>query len=238
MRIPINLSSQPLENLRPLRVGVALAALAAVLFGGIIVRNELRNRSEFQALIERRTALQASLGSLQRERQELQEWLDQPHAVQVRERSAFLNSLIQRKSLSWTQMFVDLEKTLPQRARITSIKPSLSNSPGADLALTAEADAMSPLVEFLKNLEGSPKFGPPAVGSQSYSTRSNAEGGITIDLTTRYLQQSAAAPVDTAALAPGSAEKPPAAAAAGQAEEQADADAAEEVDEVDQEATR
>ena len=199
MRIPINLASQPLENLRLLRAAVALTAATALLFGVVIVRNELRNRSEFQALIEQRDTLQASLASLRSEQQDLESWLSTPQAEQIRERSAFLNSLILRKSLSWTQMFVDLEKILPPRVRITSIKPSLGVSHEADLALTAAADSMTPLVEFLKNLEGSPKFGPPAVGAQKYATQGAEEGGIAIDLTTRYLQQHAAAPAAAAA---------------------------------------
>jgi type IV pilus assembly protein PilN len=192
MRVPVNLASQPLENLRPLRAGVIVAALTAVIFGAIVLRNEMRNRSEFSALIDQRNRLEASLATLRKEQQELDSWLRTPEALQIRERSAFLNSLILRKSLSWTQMFMDLEKTLPSRVRIASIRPSLTGSDGAKLGLTAMADSMGPLVDFLKNLETSPKFGPPAVAAQKQSARALDESGITIDLTTEYRQDRAA----------------------------------------------
>jgi len=211
MRVPINLASRPLENLRPLRTAVALASVAALLLAAVIVRNELRSRDEFRALIQQQDTLEASIENLSREQQELESWLSTPQAEQIRQRSGFLNSLILRKSLSWTQMFLDLEKIVPARARITSIRPSLGASQEADLTLTATSDGMAPLVQFLKNLEASPKFGAPAVGAQKYSTDRSEAGGVEIELTTRYLQAStasAAPPADAA----GAESKPPAAA--------------------------
>jgi Tfp pilus assembly protein PilN len=203
VRVPINLASHPLENLRPVRAGVALAGLTALLFGIIILRSELRSRSEFRTLIDQRDRLQTSLATLHSEQEELEAWLDTPQAQQIRERSAFLNALIQRKSLSWTQMFMDLERTLPPRARIVSIRPSLGASREADLELTAEAASMGPLVDFLKRLESSPKFGPPTVAAQKYSVQSAEDGAITIDLTTRYTQDRVSAAADAAPTSEG-----------------------------------
>ena len=91
MRIPINLASQPLENLRPLRTAVVLAALAAVALGVVIAQRELRSRSEFRALIEQRDKLQESLQNLKGRQTELESWLTTPDAAQIRERSGFLN---------------------------------------------------------------------------------------------------------------------------------------------------
>ena len=212
MRVPINLASQPLENLRSLRAGVVLASITALLFGTVILRHELRNRSEFRALIEQRDGLQASLSALRSEQEELDGWLRTPEAEQIRSRSAFLNALILRKSLSWTQIFMDLERLVPPRVRITSIKPSLGASHDADLALVAAADSMSPLVELVKRLEASPKFGSTVVGSQKSSSQSSAEEGVQIDVTTRYIQNgvSATAPAEAAPaeVAPAEAQAP------------------------------
>ena len=189
MRIPINLASQPLENLRPLRTAAVLAALAAVVLGVVIVQRELRSRSEDRSLIEQQDKLEVSLQILRGQQQELESWLTTPQAAQIRERSGFLNSLILRKGLSWTQMFVDLEKTLPPNARIVSIKPALSPTKDVELTLTVAASDMKPLVDFLKKLEASPQFGAPTPNAQRYNTDKIGGGEITMALTTRYRQE-------------------------------------------------
>jgi type IV pilus assembly protein PilN len=188
MRVSINLASQPHESLRPLRAAVALAAVVALVLTVVIVQRERRTRNEFRSLTERSERLEAERAELQREQQELEEWMGTPQAQQIRERSAFLNSLILRKGISWTQMFLDLEKTLPARARITSIRPRLTESQQAELDLTVAAESIGPLVEFLKSLESSPQFGSPAVGSQRFPSERAADEGISLNLTTRYQQ--------------------------------------------------
>jgi type IV pilus assembly protein PilN len=189
MRIPINLASQPLENLRPLRTAVVLAVLAAVVLGVVIVQRGLRSRSEFRSLIEQQAKLEESLQNLHGQQQEMESWLTTPEAAQIRERSGFLNSLILRKGLSWTQLFVDLEKTLPSNARIVTIKPTLSPSEDVDLTLTVAASSMGPLVDFLKKLEASPQFGAPAVNGQHYSSEKTSSGDISLEVTARYRQE-------------------------------------------------
>jgi len=188
MRVPINLASQPLENLRPVRTAVAVAALTALVLGAVILNREWRSRSEFRALIEQQASLELSLKNLDTEQRELESSLSTTQAEQIRVRSGFLNSLILRKSLSWTQLFMDLEKTLPPRARITAIHPKLSATEDVDLELTVSSASMEPLVGFLKNLESSPEFGPPVVGTQHALSDKNSAGDISLDLTTRYLQ--------------------------------------------------
>ena len=198
MRVSINLASQPHESLRPLRAAVALATVVALLLAVVIVQRERRTRNEFRALTERIEQLEAERAELQSEQQELEEWMGTPQAQQIRERSAFLNSLILRKGISWTQMFLDLEKTLPSRARITSIRPSLTQSQQAELNLTVAAESIGPLVEFLKSLEASPQFGSPTVGNQRFSSEKTEDEMISLDLTTRYQQTLPALPAPAA----------------------------------------
>lgn len=188
MRVPINLASDPLENLRPLRAAVAVAALAALVLGGVIATREWRSRSEFRSLIQQQADVEQRLRALETEQKQLEEALSTEQARRVRERSAFLNSLILRKSLSWTRLFMDLEKTLPARARITAIHPRLSADEEVSLNLTVLAPSIEPLVEFLKNLESSAAFGAPIVGSQRNLSERSAEAGVELELTTRYVQ--------------------------------------------------
>jgi len=38
------------------------------------------------------------------------------------ERSLFLNALIDRKAISWTKLFADLEKVVPYNVRLVSVR--------------------------------------------------------------------------------------------------------------------
>jgi len=188
MRIPINLASQPLENLRPVRTAVIAATLIALVLGAVLLNRELRNRNEFRSLIQQQADLELALRDLGSQQEELEAALSTTEAQLVRERSGFMNSLILRKSISWTQLFMDLEETLPARARVTAIHPRLNAAEDVDLELTISAASIEPLVEFLKNLESSSEFGAPVVDSQHYLAERASEGGIELAVTTRYAQ--------------------------------------------------
>lgn len=188
MRLPINLATEPRENLRPVRTAVIAAALVALVLGSLALRREIRNRNEFRSMIQQQDALEFNLRDLAKQQNELEAALSTNEAQQIRQRSGFMNSLIMRKSLSWTQLFMDLEKTLPARARITAIQPKLNESDDVDLDLTVASASMEPLVEFLKNLESSKDFGPPVVGSQHYGSGTSSDQGIELVVTTRYAQ--------------------------------------------------
>jgi len=86
MRVPINLASQPYENLRPLYVA---ACFAALLFVGLILTVAWRaqqNRDQTRVLAEQSEHLQKDLAGLQREQRDLTLWLGQPEVQEIRDR--------------------------------------------------------------------------------------------------------------------------------------------------------
>jgi hypothetical protein len=76
-----------------------------------------------------------------------------------------VNTLIQRKGISWTRIFNDLEKVMPHDVRLVSVRPQL-NGPN-DLLLEMDLGAPSPdsVVNFLMQLESSPLFGSTTIRS-------------------------------------------------------------------------
>ena len=46
--------------------------------------------------------------------------------MQRRQRAAYLNSLIQQSAFPWIQIFMDLERILPEGVRVVSIEPKMS----------------------------------------------------------------------------------------------------------------
>ena len=209
MRVPINLASRPYENLRPYYNAVGLAAILLVALALVVAWTDWQNRRDTRLLTEQASQLETAMADLGREQQELEQWLRRPEVQQIRDRSDFLNSLIVRKSLSWTQMFMDLETILPPRAQVTGIQPRLNQSQQVEVALTVVATSMGPLVEFLKKLESARQFGSPEVHSQRPPANLGAQEQILLDLSVLYRQAAPDSPSSAeATVAREAAESP------------------------------
>jgi type IV pilus assembly protein PilN len=164
VRIPINLASEPFRRDRPILVASAavagLLALTLLIMIGKIVR-EHDSAADQRALVER---LSAQVQRLSSQQNALDATLRQPENSVVLERSVFLNSLIQRKAISWTRIFSDLEKVMPYNVRLVSVRlPQVDNQNQVLLDMVVGADDSAPVLDFLKRLEKAPQFGPTSV---------------------------------------------------------------------------
>ena len=81
--------------------------------------------------------------------------------AEVLERSLLLNSLIQRKSISWTKLFADIEGVKPDNVRLIQVRlPQINSRNEVTLDMEVGAQNQGPVIEFLKHLQDSPLFGP------------------------------------------------------------------------------
>jgi Tfp pilus assembly protein PilN len=166
MRIPVNLASQPFRRDRALLVasGAAGVLLTALLLF-LISLNSLESREAAET--QRQNArLESRIRALSAEQAREDATLHKPENAEVLERSLFLNSMLYRKGISWTRIFADLEKVVPYNVRIMSIRPSVVGPNQVSLDMTIGSESPPPVIELLKNLEGSPLFG--AVYSHSW----------------------------------------------------------------------
>jgi Tfp pilus assembly protein PilN len=159
MRIPINLASQPFRRDRAVlvasgAVGVLLIALLAFLLS--LNSLESGQAAETRKAIDR---LQAQVATVSAQQTRQDAILRKPENAEVLERSLFLNALLDRKGISWTKIFADLEKVVPYNVRIMSIRPSVTGPSQVLLDMTIGSETLEPVIELLKNLETSPRFG-------------------------------------------------------------------------------
>lgn len=161
IRVPINLASEPFRRDRPLFILSIAACLILVATLGLEVNTILRERrqaSSTRAGIARANALLRTLGI---EQSKLDGTLRRPENAEVLERSVFLNELIERKSISWTRIFADLEKVLPYNLRLISVRlPEVNSQNHVFLDVVVSAKDVAPVLDFLRKLEASPQFGP------------------------------------------------------------------------------
>lgn len=168
MKIPINLASEPFRRDRPMfaasgACGVALLALFGVLIF-LIVSSRGRVR-DTRTSVDRLTA---EMGSIQAEQARLDQFLRRPDNAVVLERSVMLNTLVERKSISWTKIFSDLEGVMPYNVRLIQVRlPQINSHREVSLDMTVGAQDPAPVIDFLKRLQESPLFGPVTLHSST-----------------------------------------------------------------------
>ena len=168
IRVPINLASEPFRRDRPAFVGLTAVAVVAVLllvFQVTRIISERAQAADMRVTIDRLTL---QLRTIDAEQNKLNATLRKPENAVVLERSVFLNELIERKAISWTKIFADLEKVMPYNVRLVSVRlPEVDSQNEVLLDMFVGAKEVPPVLEFLKRLEASPQFGPTSVINSS-----------------------------------------------------------------------
>jgi type IV pilus assembly protein PilN len=161
MRVPINLSSEPFRRDRPMIVasGAGAVLLAALLgFMIFLIVGERARAKENRIAVDR---LNTQLRTIAAEQAKYDAFLHQPANAEVLERSLLLNTLVERKSVSWSKIFSDLESVMPYNVKLVQVRlPSITSHNEVLLDMVVAAASPEPVIGFLRKLEESPAFGP------------------------------------------------------------------------------
>jgi type IV pilus assembly protein PilN len=84
--------------------------------------------------------------------------LNLPENRSTRGRSDFLNDLFQRKAFSWTRVFEDMERVMPNRLHLVSIQPTMSSGHQLELKMVVGGDTREHAQELVRRMEGSQHF--------------------------------------------------------------------------------
>lgn len=171
MRIPINLASDPFRRDRPVLMATGLgAALLAVALCGLLylIAADRSRLGDTRARVNR---LNQELATISAEQARLDATLRQPANASVLERSLLLNTLVERKSVSWTKIFADLEAVLPANVRLIQVRlPQINSRNQVLLDMVVGSQNPEPVITFLKQLQASPRFGPATVHNSAPPT--------------------------------------------------------------------
>ena len=188
IKIPINLASEPFRRDRSMLVAlVAVGVVLALLLGLQIttIVSKRRQSADIHRTIDR---LAGQLQTVSAEQGKLNNTLRQPENAEVLEHSLFLNALIQRKSISWTRIFADLEKVMPYNVRLVSVRlPAVDSENSVLLDMQVGSREVPPVIELVKKLEASPQFGSTSV--QSSTPPSQTDPFYRFHVTVSYAQK-------------------------------------------------
>jgi type IV pilus assembly protein PilN len=181
MRLDINLASQPYEDARQfwMRWGTGMAALGiltlallAVTFSGwLSARKDHATIAQYRAQIAQRD----------RTREQAQAFLNRPENRATRDESQFVNELIARKSLSWTLVLEDLERVMPARVHLISIRPELDENNQLTLKMTVGGDSRDKAIELARRMEESRRFAQTYIETET--GRMGTEAGDAVQFT-------------------------------------------------------
>lgn len=164
-RLPINLSSEPFRRDRAMLVAtttLAVALAVALLAQGWLIYGERERASAARAQVEN---VELRLRNLSIEDSKIESNLRQTQNAEVIDRNVFLNTLIARKAVSWTQLFADLEKVMPGTVRLVSVRPQITPANQVVLDMTVGSLSGEPVVDMLMRLEASPLFGATTIAT-------------------------------------------------------------------------
>jgi Tfp pilus assembly protein PilN len=163
----LNLSRQPYTNRRPFWIGLLVILFASLSFAFYTANGQAQVASEINELKAQINARQAAIKSLKEKSEKNQVVVSQTVLTEEQKyQLASARQLIAQKSFSWNSLLSDIERYVPNKVRILSIKIIESAKPKDEGAV---------LVEIVAAGEG------PAHMTEMMSTIENSSGRFILD---------------------------------------------------------
>jgi len=189
MRLDINLATQPYEDARQfwLRWGGAMGVLGILTL--VLVFSAVSgwtSAAKDRSMIRQR---QAQILSRIQEREKAEAILMRPENRGTHEQSEFLNGLFQRKAFSWTKAFEDLERLMPGRLHVVSIKPELTPDHQLAIKLLVAGSSRDSAIELVRRMEGSQHFQQTQIDSETVNTGQNPDENVKFEISAQYVPE-------------------------------------------------
>ena len=152
-----NLSTRPFYNERAIHFVIAIIA-------ALVLALTLLNAQKLIRLSKHNTDLSSRIGSerseaerLTREATRIRHGIDPKELALVAAEAREANTLIDRRTFSWTDFFNQIEKTLPPDVMLTAVRPTITQS-GTQVSMVALARNAEDFDEFMEKLEATGSF--------------------------------------------------------------------------------
>src|SRR5512146_2329561 len=171
MRLNINLATQPYEDVRKFLAKWGLLTLVLAAATALVVFIAVRNWRDSRNINAQISDLQQKMDALDKDRATAIATLNEPENKTVADKSRFLNEAIQRKSVSWTRIFMDLERMMPNGLHVVSIKPEFAKKTNrVGLHLQVGGNSHDKALELVRRMEESATFKQATLVSEQLGT--------------------------------------------------------------------
>jgi Tfp pilus assembly protein PilN len=194
--IRTNLSTRPFYNAKGVNTWLALIGLVALLATVLNVAAVLRYSGSNTELVTRAAQDEAAAAEMRATAQRLRATVD-PRKIELAAADAReANALIDRRTLSWTELLNRFEATLPADVRITAVQPHIDRAHHITLEVNVQARSVQDVDAFMDQLDGVGAF----KNVRSSAEQMNDEGQIESVLEMQYEPQGGAASPATDAV--------------------------------------
>ncbi|MBI2677212.1 MAG: PilN domain-containing protein [Candidatus Koribacter versatilis] len=193
MRYNINLATRPYVDAQRFYTdwlaGLVPLFLLATALVGFAVHALVSSREVAQAVRK----VEGEITRLDAQRARAQQVMDRPENRDTRMKSQFLNQAIARKTFSWTRVFEELERVMPPRVHVVSIRPE-TRGDQTRLVMTVAADTRENAVELLRKMEASESFRQPELVSEDLRQTQSGGSQVEFQVSAKYVPQPLALP--------------------------------------------
>lgn len=187
MRLNINLASQKYEHVRQFYVRWSVAIGLSALLMLVLIAMAWRNFSNSSESNQRSKQLQAEIAALQKQRAAAEAISNLPENHDVTAQKNYWNKQINRRQLSWTQLFNDLQRIMPARAFLSSVHPEVTLDNRLKLTLVVMGDTHENGLELQKKMERSERFRSPQITAETMQKQAKTEAQLfKFDIVTYY----------------------------------------------------
>lgn len=184
MRLNINLATQPYEDVRKFLAKWGLLTLVLAAATAMLVFMAVRNWRDSRTINAQIAEMHQKMDALDKARATAIATLNEPGNKVTAEKSRFLNDAIQRKSLSWTRIFMDLERMMPQGLHVVSIKPEFAKDNRLGIHLTVGGNSHEKAIELVRRMEESSTFRQATLVSETMT--SSGSDPVMFEITSTY----------------------------------------------------
>lgn len=191
--IRTNLATRPFYNERAVHAALALAAivvLALTAFNAWRVMALTRDQGELNTQIAQADSRAADLRA---KATQIRQGLNPQEIKAVSSSAVEANTIIDRRLFSWTELFNRLETTLPDDARITSVRPQIDRQGDVQISMTVIARQPEDVDQFIENLRATGAFSDVLATEESV----NQDGTVQTNIQGHYVPGKLAATAET-----------------------------------------
>jgi hypothetical protein len=152
-----NLATRPFYNVRAVQLALAALAVVVILATLFNVVQALRFAASEESLGARADEAEREAGRLRADAARIRGQINPAELEAVADRAREANAIIDRRAFSWTELFAQLEDTLPADVRITGVHPRLE---GESFIVSVAVEGRRPedLDSFVEALESKGRF--------------------------------------------------------------------------------
>jgi len=184
MYVRLNLATNPRLSHRRFLAGSAVVGFLGLLLCCWLGWRAYNLRKAEEDLRARDSKIQKELATASQEREALERYFAQQEAAGFQNHAKFVVGVLQARSINWTQMFMDLERTLPQGVRVVRIEPKLEKGIVTVHFLVGAMNQEAKL-KLLKSFENSASFSNLKWVSEKSATQPNTDP-LTIEFLVEY----------------------------------------------------